>query len=222
VLGPPQCGQEAGLRRGVPTDTLMFGMKRDLMEVARTRVYRHPRAYHPSLRRARGGGASWLYLAAVPFGSSASLTVSAPRRSRRYHGMLYAVPIISFGVPAFLLALHALSSDSSAKPGPEEKAMTELAELAAPRPLLRFLWASFARAQGTDALQPGVGADHGVGCRADRAAFRAGTRRGDHLSQDFPWGSGGFDVITGVAFAGGAYVLTFMVYLMRAERFHRW
>ena len=33
-----------------------------------------------------------------------------------------------------------------------------------------------------------------------------------NLSQDYPWGLWiGFDVITGVAFAGGAYVLTFMV-----------
>ncbi len=33
-----------------------------------------------------------------------------------------------------------------------------------------------------------------------------------NLSQETPWGLWiGFDVVTGVAFAGGAYVLTFMV-----------
>lgn len=41
-----------------------------------------------------------------------------------------------------------------------------------------------------------------------------------NLSQDFPWGIWiGFDVITGVAFAGGAYVLTFMFYILRIEKY---
>jgi len=42
-----------------------------------------------------------------------------------------------------------------------------------------------------------------------------------NLSQDVPWGLWiGFDVVTGVAFAGGAYVLTFMVYILRLEKYH--
>lgn len=42
-----------------------------------------------------------------------------------------------------------------------------------------------------------------------------------NLSQDYPWGLWiGFDVVTGVAFAGGAYVLTFMVYVLRMEKYH--
>ncbi|MEK6754669.1 MAG: NrfD/PsrC family molybdoenzyme membrane anchor subunit [Bacteroidota bacterium] len=42
-----------------------------------------------------------------------------------------------------------------------------------------------------------------------------------NLSQDYPWGLWiGFDVITGVAFAGGAYVITFMVYVLRLEKYH--
>ena len=42
-----------------------------------------------------------------------------------------------------------------------------------------------------------------------------------NLSQDFPWGIWiGFDVMVGVAFAGGAYVLTFIVYVLRSEKYH--
>jgi len=42
-----------------------------------------------------------------------------------------------------------------------------------------------------------------------------------NLSQDFPWGIWiGFDVMTGVAFAGGAYVLCFVVYILRVEKYH--
>ena len=42
-----------------------------------------------------------------------------------------------------------------------------------------------------------------------------------NLNQDYPWGLWiGFDVVTGVAFAGGAYVVTFMVYVLRMEKYH--
>ena len=42
-----------------------------------------------------------------------------------------------------------------------------------------------------------------------------------NLTQDTPWGLWiGFDVVTGVAFAGGAYVLTFMVYILNMRQYH--
>jgi len=42
-----------------------------------------------------------------------------------------------------------------------------------------------------------------------------------NLTQDVPWGIWiGFDVVTGVAFAGGAYVLTFMVYILNMQKYH--
>jgi Ni/Fe-hydrogenase subunit HybB-like protein len=41
-----------------------------------------------------------------------------------------------------------------------------------------------------------------------------------NLSQDHPWGLWlGFDVVTGVALAGGAYVITFTVYVMRVDKY---
>jgi Ni/Fe-hydrogenase subunit HybB-like protein len=51
--------------------------------------------------------------------------------------------------------------------------------------------------------------------------FAFGLGAVSNLSQEFPWGLWiGFDVMTGVAFAGGAYVLTFMVYVLRQEKYH--
>lgn len=42
-----------------------------------------------------------------------------------------------------------------------------------------------------------------------------------NLTQEIPWGLWiGFDVVTGVAFAGGAYVLTFMVYILNMNKYH--
>jgi Ni/Fe-hydrogenase subunit HybB-like protein len=41
-----------------------------------------------------------------------------------------------------------------------------------------------------------------------------------NLTQDVPWGLWiGFDVVTGVAFAGGAYVITFMVYILNIKKY---
>lgn len=51
--------------------------------------------------------------------------------------------------------------------------------------------------------------------------FSQGLGAVTNLSQEFPWGFWiGFDVITGVALAGGAYVITFIVYVMRTEKYH--
>ncbi|MBU1013424.1 MAG: polysulfide reductase NrfD [Bacteroidetes bacterium] len=42
-----------------------------------------------------------------------------------------------------------------------------------------------------------------------------------NISQEIPWGLWkGFNVVTGVAFAGGAYVLTFIVYILNVKKFH--
>ncbi|MCX6256855.1 MAG: polysulfide reductase NrfD [Bacteroidia bacterium] len=42
-----------------------------------------------------------------------------------------------------------------------------------------------------------------------------------NLTQEVPWGLWiGFDVVTGVAFAGGAYVICFMVYILNMQKYH--
>lgn len=51
--------------------------------------------------------------------------------------------------------------------------------------------------------------------------FTQGLGAVTNLSQDTPWGLWiGFDVITGVAFAGGAYVMCFLVYILRLKKYH--
>jgi Ni/Fe-hydrogenase subunit HybB-like protein len=51
--------------------------------------------------------------------------------------------------------------------------------------------------------------------------FTRGLSSVTNLSQDVPWGLWiGFDVVTGVAFAGGAYVITFLVYILGQKRYH--
>jgi Ni/Fe-hydrogenase subunit HybB-like protein len=50
--------------------------------------------------------------------------------------------------------------------------------------------------------------------------FAKGIGSVTNLSQEVPWGLWiGFDVVTGVAFAGGAYVLTFIVYILNVDKY---
>jgi Ni/Fe-hydrogenase subunit HybB-like protein len=50
--------------------------------------------------------------------------------------------------------------------------------------------------------------------------FAKGLGAVTNLNQDYPWGLWiGFDVVTGVAFAGGAYVLTFVVHVLRFKKY---
>lgn len=50
--------------------------------------------------------------------------------------------------------------------------------------------------------------------------FACGIGAVTNLDQQYPWGLWiGFDVVTGVAFAGGAYVLVFMVHVLGMERY---
>ena len=51
--------------------------------------------------------------------------------------------------------------------------------------------------------------------------FWKGLGEVSNVTQDIPWGLWkGFNVVTGVAFAGGAYVLTFMVYILNMKKYH--
>ncbi len=51
--------------------------------------------------------------------------------------------------------------------------------------------------------------------------FTLGLGATTNLSQEFPWGLWiAFDVMIGIAFAGGAYALTFVYYILGAEKYH--
>ena len=48
--------------------------------------------------------------------------------------------------------------------------------------------------------------------------FTQGLESVSNVNQEIPWGLWkGFNVVTGVAFAGGAYVLTFIVYILKGR-----
>jgi Ni/Fe-hydrogenase subunit HybB-like protein len=59
-----------------------------------------------------------------------------------------------------------------------------------------------------------------VGIALIAIRFYTGLGAVTNLSQDYPWGIlKGFNLFVGVAFAGGAYVLTFVVHIMKFEKY---
>lgn len=103
--------QEGGIPACVencPTEALLFGKRRDLIEIAKTRIYAEPEKYnHAIYGEHEVGGTGVLYLASVPFeelGFRMDLgNTSYPELNKTF---LYSVPAVLILWPAFLLGLN--------------------------------------------------------------------------------------------------------------------
>jgi formate dehydrogenase iron-sulfur subunit len=110
-----QEGKKPACVEACPTDALAFGRKRELMEIARVRIYNHPGRYvHKIYGEHEVGGTGWLYLSAVPFeeiGFRTDLgTTPYPELTRNF---LYGVPLVLFGFPALLLGMHLMAGNEN-------------------------------------------------------------------------------------------------------------
>ncbi len=91
-----------------PAEAIIFGKRRDLLEIAKTRIYENPdNYYHHIYGENEVGGTGLLYLSAVPFeevGFRTDLgTTAYPEYNKTF---LYSVPAVLVLWPAFLLGLN--------------------------------------------------------------------------------------------------------------------
>jgi len=115
--GKPVCVENC------PAEALVFGKRRDLIEIAKARIYAEPEKYnHAIYGEHEVGGTGVIYLASVPFeelGLRNDLgTVPYPEYNKTF---LYSVPAVLILWPAFLLGLHSAFVERKSKNQIEEE-----------------------------------------------------------------------------------------------------
>ncbi len=98
---PPACVE------GCPVEALTFGTRRNLLEVARTRIYDHPDDYvHDIYGEHVVGGTSWMYVSPVPFDQLGFRTDLDSRPVPELtQDFLYTVPFVLLVWPALLYGM---------------------------------------------------------------------------------------------------------------------
>jgi formate dehydrogenase iron-sulfur subunit len=101
-------GEEPACSEACPTGATLFGKKRDLLEIARSRIYTEPDRYVPHIYGEHEvGGTGWLFLTSVPpekIGMRTNLgTTPYPELTA---GFLYGVPLVFVLWPSLLIGLN--------------------------------------------------------------------------------------------------------------------
>jgi hypothetical protein len=96
-----------------PAEALLYGKRRDLIEIARERIYSAPDDYHHEIYgEHEAGGTGILYLTAVAPGELGLRTdvgsIAYPEYNKTF---LYSVPAVLVLWPAFLLGLRNASDE---------------------------------------------------------------------------------------------------------------
>lgn len=101
-------GEQPACSEACPTGATLFGKKRDLLEIARTRIYTEPDKYVPHIYGEHEvGGTGWLFISSVPLekiGMRTNLgTTPYPELTS---GFLYGVPLVFVLWPSLLIGLN--------------------------------------------------------------------------------------------------------------------
>ncbi|OGP78748.1 MAG: hypothetical protein A2Z13_04940 [Deltaproteobacteria bacterium RBG_16_64_85] len=104
---PPACAEVC------PTGATLFGKKRDLLEIARTRIYTDPDRYvHHIYGEHEVGGTGWLFLSGVPLEKIDLKTqLGTTPYPELTSGFLYAVPMVFVLWPSLLIGLNLIIKD---------------------------------------------------------------------------------------------------------------
>ena len=110
-------GQKPVCVDSCPMEALIFGKRRDLLKIAKTRIYNNPDVYYDKIYGEHEvGGTALLYLSAVPYEEVEMRTdlgtTSYPEYTKTF---LYSVPAVLILWPALLLGLYNASSEGKKK-----------------------------------------------------------------------------------------------------------
>jgi Fe-S-cluster-containing dehydrogenase component len=101
-------GKKPACAHVCPSGALTFGKRKEMVELARTRIYQNPDKYiHYVYGEHEAGGTGWLYLSSVDFAGISFKPVRTASYPELTSGALGAVPIILTVGPPLLMGLYA-------------------------------------------------------------------------------------------------------------------
>ncbi len=108
-----QKGKQPACAEVCPTGATLFGKKRDLLEIARTRIYTHPDLYvHHIYGEHEVGGTGWLFLSGVPLEKiDLKTNLGTTPYPELTSGFLYTVPMVFVLWPSLLIGLNLIIKD---------------------------------------------------------------------------------------------------------------
>ncbi|MGA6926381.1 MAG: 4Fe-4S dicluster domain-containing protein [Desulfosarcina sp.] len=117
-------GKLPGCVESCPTEALLFGKRRDMLQIARQRIIRRPDKYVDHIYGEREmGGTAWLYLSGVPFENiGMRMDLGETPAPELTAGALGAVPMVVGLWPVLLTGIYAMSKRRD-KIAAEEKAL---------------------------------------------------------------------------------------------------
>lgn len=126
-FGRIEQGKIPACAEACPAGTLTFGKRKDLLEIARTRIYQNPERYvHHIYGENEVGGTGWLYISKVPF---EKLDFRMNLGTRPYPdftwGFLSAVPFVLVLWPPLLMGLYAFSRNREKSGSAGKSALVE-------------------------------------------------------------------------------------------------
>jgi Fe-S-cluster-containing dehydrogenase component len=108
-----QKGKQPACAEVCPTGATLFGKKRDLLEIARTRIYTEPDRYvHHIYGEHEVGGTGWLFLSGVPLEKiDLKTNLGTTPYPELTSSFLYTVPLVFVLWPSLLIGLSHIIKD---------------------------------------------------------------------------------------------------------------
>ncbi len=122
-------GEVPACVEGCPVEALTFGTRRQLLELARSRIYTSPDKYvHEIYGEQEAGGTGWMYLSPVPFDQVGMNTeIQSTSYPALTQDFLYSVPLVLFLWPSMLFAIS--RSRQGDNDSPEDGEHTDIEEV---------------------------------------------------------------------------------------------
>jgi hypothetical protein len=104
-------GKLPGCVESCPREALTFGLREDLLKIARARIEKSPGQYQDHIYGEREmGGANWLYISGVPFDQIGLRTDLGNQAAAQYtSGALSVVPMVAGLWPVLLLGVYGIT-----------------------------------------------------------------------------------------------------------------